>query len=50
MKKIRLLYNCVSCSSFNECRMKVEIKCGSDFASSINFSGYNTEDDFWEQI
>ena len=30
--------------------MKVEIKYNSDFAVNINFDGYNTEDDFWEQI
>lgn len=44
------LYNCVSCNSFNECYMKSKIKCDSDFAIGINFEGYNTEDDFWEQI
>lgn len=44
------LFNCTSCSCFDECYMKAEIRCDSDFAASINFGSYNTEEDFWEQI
>ena len=44
------LFDCAACSCFNECYMKAEIKSDSDFAVSIGCGGYNTEDDFWEQI
>lgn len=43
-------FNCVSCSCLEECCMKAEIRCDSDFAASINYGGYDTEETFWEQI
>lgn len=30
--------------------MKSKIKYDNDFVASIDFGGYNTEDDFWEQV
>lgn len=43
-------FNCISCSCFEECYIKADIRCGKDFADSVDCSGYNTEEDFWEQI
>lgn len=45
-----LLFDCNSCSCFEDCYMKSCEKCNSEFAESINYGGYNTEEDFWEQI
>lgn len=44
------LFNCFSCSCLEECYMKSCERCNSEFAESVNYGGYNTEDDFWEQI
>ena len=43
-------FNCHSCSCFEECYMKSCERCNCDFAESVNYGGYNTEEDFWEQI
>lgn len=43
-------FNCDSCSCFEECYMKSCERCNDEFAKSINYGGYNTEEDFWEQI
>lgn len=44
------VFDCKSCSNFEECYMKAEIKCNTDFAESIDYGGYNTAEDFWEQF
>ena len=43
------LFDCASCSCFDECYMKAEIKCDIEFAESVDFGGYNTAEEFWEQ-
>lgn len=44
------MFNCESCSNFEECCMKAEIRCNVEFAESVDYGGYNTAEDFWEQI
>lgn len=44
------LFNCDSCSSCEECYTKSCQRCNDTYAKSINYGGYNTEEDFWEQI
>ena len=44
------VFDCKSCSNFEECYMKAEIRCDADFAESVDYGGYNTAEDFWEQF
>ena len=59
------IYNCENCNCIEECfkKAKIEIKkskhlehcCGDCddndiFAESINYGGYKTEDDFWNEL
>ena len=44
------VFNCDECSNFEECYMKSCERCEIEFATSIDYGGYNTIDDFWEQI
>ena len=44
------MFDCESCSNFDECYMKAEIRCNTEFAESVDYGGYNTEEEFWEQI
>lgn len=44
------IFDCESCSNFDECYMKAEIRCNTEFAESVDYGGYNTEEEFWEQI
>lgn len=44
------LFDCEHCSCLEECYIKSCEKCNKEFAESIDYGGYNTEDDFWEQF
>jgi hypothetical protein len=44
------IFDCESCSNFKECCMKAEIRCNVEFAESMDYGGYDTPEDFWEQI
>ena len=44
------IYNCESCSNFEECYADSNIRCNSDFAESINYGGYDSEEEFWGQL
>ena len=45
-----ILFNCPTCSCFEECYMKSCERCNIEFADSVGYGGYNTIEDFWEQI
>lgn len=45
-----LPFDCESCSCFEECYMKSCERCDEEFAESVNYGGYDTAEDFWEQI
>lgn len=44
------LFDCNSCSNLEECYIKAQIKCDVEFAEDMDFCGYNTAEDFWEQL
>lgn len=47
-------FDCNSCSNFEICCMTVKMRCDEDlndiFVESINYGGYDSAEDFWEQI
>ena len=43
-------FDCDFCSCFEECYMKSRERCNREFSKSVEYSGYNTSEDFWEQI
>lgn len=48
------LFNCDLCSSFEECYIIADNKCNEEFndvfAESVDYGGYNNEEEFWEQL
>ena len=48
------LFNCNVCSKLEDCYIKAEVKCNDDynytFAESIDYGGYQTEEEFWNEI
>lgn len=45
-----ILFDCLSCSCFEECYAKSCERCNSEFVKSIDYGGYNSEESFWEQF
>lgn len=43
-------YDCVNCGNIEECYMEANSRCYSEFAESINYGGYDSEDEFWENL
>ena len=44
------LYDCVSCSSLEDCYMNSCVRCNSEYVESIDYGGYNNEEEFLEQL
>lgn len=44
------LFNCDFCSNLEECYMKSCERCDIEFAESVDYGGYDNEEDFWEQF
>lgn len=42
--------DCKSCDCIDECYMKANNRCNSEFAESIDYGGYDSEEEFWEQL
>jgi len=42
--------NCSDCVCLEECYSKAIDKCDSEFAKSINYGGYSSEEEFWEML
>ena len=42
--------DCKNCECINDCYMKANNRCNSEFAESIDYGGYDTEEEFWEQL
>ncbi len=42
--------NCKNCNFIDDCYIKANNRCNSEFAESINYGGYSTEEEFWEQL
>lgn len=50
------LYNCEVCEHFNECYEKAQNEeiefdnYSNDFAKTINYGGYETAEEFWNEL
>lgn len=44
------MYDCEYCNNLEECYAVSCIRCNSEFAESINYVGYDSEEEFWEQL
>ena len=48
------MYCCLCCDNFENCCMETKIRYNDDFnnvfAQSIDYGGYDNEDEFWEQL
>ncbi len=48
------LFNCDICSKLEDCYIKAEVKCNDDcnctFAESVDYGGYQTEEEFWNEL
>jgi hypothetical protein len=42
--------DCNDCVYLEECYSKAVDKCNSEFAKSINYGGYSSEEEFWEML
>lgn len=42
--------DCINCSMFEDCYMEAIKRCNTGYAKSIDYGGYDFEDEFWEQI
>jgi len=43
-------YDCKNCSNNDECYMEANAICNHEFAESIGYGGYDSEDEFWESL
>ena len=43
-------YDCVNCGNIEECYMEANSRCNSEFAESINYGGYDSEEEFLENL
>ena len=43
-------YDCVNCRNIEECYMEANLRCNSECAESINYGGYDSEEEFWENL
>lgn len=43
-------FNCENCSELEECYYKSSIKSAHEFAESVNNGGYDSEEEFWENL
>ena len=42
--------DCMNCEDIESCYWKANRRCNSAFASSIGYGGYDSEDEFWENL
>lgn len=41
---------CIRCPSLEECYAEAISRCNAGFAEAIDCGGYDTEEEFWEQL
>ena len=41
---------CEECSEFEQCYYKASTKSSNEFAESLDYGGYDSEDEFWENL
>ena len=44
------MFDCNSCVDFEECYMKSCERCNIEFAESVDYGGYDNEEEYWSQI
>ena len=45
-----VLFGCGLCSNFEECYINANTECNIEYVESINYGGYDSAEDFWEQL
>ena len=43
-------YDCDNCLNKDYCLLLADTRCNHEYAESIDFGGYDSEDEFWEQL
>ena len=43
-------FKCEECYYKEECASIARQRCDSEYAESVDYGGYNSEEEFWEQI
>lgn len=43
-------FDCKNCENIEDCYMLANNRCNSEWAESIDYGGYDTEEEFWEQL
>ena len=43
-------FNCRDCCDLENCYIKASIKSSHEFAKSLDYGGYDTEEEFWENL
>ena len=43
-------FNCEHCGCIEICYGIANMRCISEFAERLNYGGYNTEEEFWENL
>ena len=45
-----IVFDCEHCSCFDDCYFESCERCDNEFAKSVSYGGYDTEETFWVQI
>lgn len=43
-------FDCTNCPDISECYYKAQDICNDEFAESISYGGYDTAEEFWENL
>ena len=43
-------FRCEKCSELEQCYYKASTKSSHEFADSLDYGGYDSEDEFWENL
>ena len=43
-------FHCANCCDLEECYSKASIKSNHEFAESIDYGGYDSEEEFWDEL
>lgn len=43
-------FNCGKCFNLEQCYYKASTKSSHEFAESLDYGGYDTEEEFWENL
>ena len=43
-------HNCDCCDEIEDCYMRANSRCNSAYAESIDYGGYDSEEEFWDNL